>query len=112
MPPKPHPKDDFANDREPPAEIQAATARDVALMRLLPLWPHEVADRSPAGRHRVQALLRRALRAERRRGLAGHWTYDLSRHAQLLALYRAECDAPGRSIVQDIPCPRFGTERT
>jgi hypothetical protein len=60
-------------------------------MRLLPLWPHEVADRSPAGRRRVLSLLRRALRAERKRGLAGHWSYDLSRHAQLLALYRAEC---------------------
>jgi hypothetical protein len=61
-------------------------------MRLLPLWPHEVCDRSPAGRQRLIALLRRALRAERNRGLAGHWTYDLSRHAQLLAIYREECE--------------------
>jgi hypothetical protein len=59
-------------------------------MRLLPLWPHEIGDRSLAGRRRVVALLRRALRAERKRGLAGHWTYDLSRHAQLIALYHAE----------------------
>lgn len=61
------------------------------LLRLLPLWPHEVADQSPAGRQRILTLVRRALRAERQRGLAGHWTYDLSRHAQLLALYRREC---------------------
>lgn len=66
--------------------------RKQSLMRLLPLWPHEICDESPAGRRRVLALLRRALRAERKRGLAGHWTYDLSRHAQLLALYRAECE--------------------
>jgi hypothetical protein len=66
-------------------------------MRLLPLWPHEVADQSPSGRRRIVALLRRALRAERRRGLAGHWTYDLSRHAQLLALYRAECENLGQA---------------
>lgn len=64
--------------------------RERELMRLLPLWPHEIADRSLAGRLRVVALLRRALRAERKRGLAGHWTYDLSRHAQLIALYHAE----------------------
>ena len=40
---------------------------------------------------RLLAVLRRALRAERNRGLTGHWTYDLSRHAQLLAIYRDMC---------------------
>ncbi len=39
------------------------------------------------------ALLRRALRAERSRGIAGHWTYDLSRHEGLLRAYREECAA-------------------
>jgi hypothetical protein len=34
--------------------------------------------------------LRGALRAERRRGIAGHWTYDLARHVELLHLYRQE----------------------
>lgn len=71
----------------------SAATRERELMRLLPLWPHEVADASPSGRRRVLVLLRRALRAERKRGLGGHWTYDLSRHAQLLALYRAECES-------------------
>jgi hypothetical protein len=57
---------------------------------LLPLWPHELNDPSPAGRrHRIK-LLRSTLRAERQRGLAGHWTYDLARHAALLSWYRAE----------------------
>ena len=79
----------------------ACQRRERELMRLLPLWPHEIADRSLAGRRRMVAMLRRALRAERKRGLAGHWTYDLSRHAQLIGLYRAElaalcgCGAPG-----------------
>ena len=63
------------------------------LARLLPLWPHELSDLSPAGRRRRIALLRRALRQERQRGLAGHWTYDLGRHSGLLACYRTELAA-------------------
>jgi len=57
---------------------------------LLPLWPHEAADMSPAGRAHILAKLERALRAERRRGIAGHWTYNLARHVQLLRVYRSE----------------------
>ena len=75
------------------ARDQNQTPRQRDLLRLLPLWPHEIADETPAARRRVIALLRRALRAERQRGLAGHWTYDLSRHAQLLAAYRSEVAA-------------------
>lgn len=56
------------------------------LSRLLPLWPLELADVSLAGRRRIVALMERALRAERTRGHAGHWAYDLARHA---ALHRA-----------------------
>jgi hypothetical protein len=63
-------------------------ARD--LPRLLPLWPHEI-ETSSASEHAVLlARMRRALRIERQRGLAGHWAYDLARHAQLLRAYRAE----------------------
>ncbi|MBK9077747.1 MAG: hypothetical protein IPL91_00760 [Hyphomicrobium sp.] len=61
------------------------------LARLLPLWPKEVADLTIAGRHHIIRTLERALRAERRRGRAGHWAYDLSRHAALLATWRSEC---------------------
>ena len=57
---------------------------------MLPLWPGELDDESPEGRRRILARLHRALRAERRRGLAGHWTYDLARHAELLRVYRME----------------------
>lgn len=61
-----------------------------ALGRLLPFWPHELEDESVPARLRIIARLRKALRAERRRGLAGHWTYNLARHVELLRLYRAE----------------------
>jgi hypothetical protein len=64
--------------------------RRTELPRVLPLWPHEVEDESPEGRRRILAKLRRALRAERRRGIAGHWTYDLARHVELLRVYRLE----------------------
>lgn len=63
------------------------------LARLLPMWPHELADASIEGRRRRIALIQRSLRAERRRGLAGDWTYDLARHAGLLACYHAEIAA-------------------
>lgn len=48
---------------------------------------------SQAGRLRLLARLRTALRRERQRGRAGHWCYDLARHAQLLAAYRTEVAA-------------------
>lgn len=60
------------------------------LAALVPLWPEELADRSVAGRLRLLGRLRRALRLERQRGIAGHWSYDLARHRRLLAAYRAE----------------------
>lgn len=56
--------------------------RDLA--PLLPMWPHELADRTAAGGARVIGLLRRALRAERKRAIAGDWTYDLARHRALV----------------------------
>jgi hypothetical protein len=43
-------------------------SRAEQLPRLLKLWPHEVEDYSYPGTLRVAALLRKALRAERRRG--------------------------------------------
>jgi hypothetical protein len=60
------------------------------LPSLVPLWPAELTDLSRAGRLRVLQHLRRALRSERRRGICGHWSYDLARHQQLLRAYRAE----------------------
>lgn len=73
-------------------------AHDLPL--LLPIWPAELSDTSAEGCERLIARLRRALRAERARGLAGHWTYDLSRHAQLRAALDAELarTAPRRPL--------------
>ncbi len=67
-----------------------ATDRRAALSRVLGLWPHELDDETATGRQQILAKLKRALRAERRRGVTGHWTYDLARHIELLHLYRQE----------------------
>jgi hypothetical protein len=64
--------------------------RRTDLPRVLPVLPEDLDDESPLGRQRILAKLRAALRAERRRGIAGHWTYDLARHAELLRVYRHE----------------------
>jgi hypothetical protein len=66
--------------------------RRAALSRVLALWPHEIDDCSAEGRQKLVGKLRCALRAERRRGVAGHWTYDLARHVELLHLYREELE--------------------
>lgn len=73
--------------------------RHTELPRILPLWPYEVDDETPEGRRKIVYKLRRALRAERRRGLSGHWTYDLARHAELLRIYRLELASSG---LQDV----------
>jgi hypothetical protein len=76
-------------------EVRRPYDRRTELPRILPLWPHELADESPEGRRRVLGQLRAALRVERRRGIAGHWTYDLARHVELLRVYRCELAARG-----------------
>jgi hypothetical protein len=68
----------------------AAYVRLRDLPKLIPLWPHELADHSPEGCRQVLAKLRSALRAERRRALSGHWSYDLNRHLGLLSAYKGE----------------------
>jgi hypothetical protein len=60
------------------------------LPRLLPLWPHEMELSTIDDHAKLLARMRRALRIERQRGRAGHWAYDLARHANLLRAYRAE----------------------
>lgn len=60
------------------------------LPRVLPVGPDEVADTSASGRRAIVRRLARALRAERNRGRAGHWTYDLNRHVALFQAYASE----------------------
>jgi hypothetical protein len=67
--------------------------RALSLPRVLPVGPDEVADTSDAGRRKIVRRLMRALRAERNRGRAGHWTYDLNRHVALAQAYAAESAA-------------------
>lgn len=68
----------------------AAYARARDLPKLIALWPHELDDESPAACRHILAKLRSALRAERRRALSGHWSYDLNRHLGLLSAYKGE----------------------
>ena len=82
-----------------PTRVAASYQRARDLPRLLPLWPHEIEIASIAEHARLLARMRRALRMERQRGIAGHWTYDLARHAQLLCAYRAETAAYGRRLM-------------
>jgi hypothetical protein len=64
--------------------------RERHLPRLLPLEPKDLEDSRPEARRAILARLARALRAERNRGRAGHWTYDLNRHIGLRQAYAAE----------------------
>jgi len=64
-------------------------ARD--LPALLALWPSELMDFTQAGTGKIISRLQRALRAERARGMSGHWAYDLQRHIALVRAYKAEC---------------------
>ena len=75
----------------PPLPLRYERTRD--LTRLLPVWPAEIADTTHNGRLVLLAKLRKALRAERKRGASGHWSYDLGRHAALRNAYRSEVAA-------------------
>lgn len=68
----------------------AAYVRSRDLPRLLALWPHEIEDQTAEGGMHLLAKLRRALRTERRRARANHWSYDLNRHLGLLSAYQGE----------------------
>lgn len=80
-----------ANSEFPDEDMPDARTR--ALSRLIPLWPGEIAAADAASAQKVVTTLERALRAERRRGRAGHWSYDMNRH---LALARALREERGR----------------
>ena len=98
-----NPRREASPGRRQPAKPREARSKPSArpydrrreLARVLPVWPHEIEDETPTGRARIIAKLQSALRAERRRGIAGHWTYDLGRHMELLRLYRLELAALG-----------------
>jgi hypothetical protein len=72
--------------------------RERHLPRIIPVGPEELADRSEQGRTLILRKLARALRAERNRGRAGHWTYDLNRHIALSQAYAAERGGASRGL--------------
>ena len=73
--------------------------RDLA--RLIHIDPFKPLPDTPETTDAILSGLRRALRAERNRGRAGHWTYDLNRHIALRQAYAAE--ASGTSCVKMPP---------
>ena len=86
-------RDCRGSDRPKSKSATSPICRVRDLQRLLPMWPTEIADESAEARRRLMTKLRRALREERRRGLAGHWAYDLARHAALFRAYQTELAA-------------------
>lgn len=68
--------------------LQPASAQDA--LRLLPVWPKDLSNRTPDGRRNLIAIIERELRKERRRGIAGDRAYDLARHVKLVRLLRQE----------------------
>lgn len=59
------------------------------LPRVYCLWSDELGD-DLYSRVRLVSKLEAACRAERRRGLANHWAYDLARHKAMLAYLNEE----------------------
>ena len=81
-----------------------------ALPPLLAIVDSELAQDDPEAARRIISRLARALRAERQRGRAGHWSYDLNRHIALAQAF----DAERRRLksLQRAPCPcRPGASR-
>jgi hypothetical protein len=74
--------------------VVAAGIRDwdraTMLPRLIPVGPEEIADDGRAGRLAILRRLAGALRGERVRGRAGHWSYSLDRHIALVQAIAAE----------------------
>jgi hypothetical protein len=64
--------------------------RERDLPRLVPILSEDLDTATPQQHQALLSLLRRALRAERRRAKSGDWSYDLGRHAALLVAYRHE----------------------
>jgi|LNFM01.1.fsa_nt_gb hypothetical protein len=74
-----------------------------ALPHLLAITDAEIEDRTFLGRAALLAKLEQALRAERARGIAGHWSYELAHHTALFAVYRREWDAFRRDLEASAP---------
>ncbi|WP_206365358.1 DUF6477 family protein [Siculibacillus lacustris] len=78
-----------------------AYRRERMLPRLIAVGPEEIADDTASGRSAVLRRLLRALRGERMRGRAGHWSYSLDRHVGLVQAAAAERRALARQRVRE-----------
>lgn len=74
----------------PPRTKPGSYERRRDLPGLIPMPAHELAQPSPAQAQAILHMLARALRAERRRGRAGHWAYDPAKHLALKRAYGEE----------------------
>lgn len=77
-----------SSDGEQPWRRPYDRQRD--LPRLVPVLAEDIGSPDLQHRLRIVAMLRRALRAERARARAGHWTYDPARHAALIRAFTLE----------------------
>jgi hypothetical protein len=77
--------------------------RALVLPRLLPLGPADLVGEEPALTRSLCARLARALRSERNRGRAGHWSYDLNRHIGLMQALKAERRSLGEGGGAPVP---------
>jgi hypothetical protein len=80
-----HPRPSHA---QPPPRLGA-----IRTLQILPVWPKDLADRSRAGREKLIRIIERELRKERRRGQCGECAYDITRHAALAWMLKAERDS-------------------
>ncbi|WP_020180471.1 hypothetical protein [Methylopila sp. M107] len=69
---------------------RACYDRRRTLPRLIAFDARDLENAGPDLDEMIRAKLQRALRAERSRGAAGHWTYDLNRHLALTQALAAE----------------------
>lgn len=74
--------------------------------------PEEIASHDPEIAYAIVMRLARALRAERRRGRAGHWTYDMNRHIALMHALAAETSRLAKQAgVQKANAPAAASDR-
>lgn len=84
--------------------IDAGAARYDPARHLERLFPHGPPSAPGADRARLE----RALRVERRKARAGHWSYDLNRHIGLLQALKAELEGGKRPLNRPAAPPGTG----
>ena len=70
--------------------VARSYVRNNIIPRLLPMVEADLSGPEPATTRAILLKLAGALRSERARGRAGHWTYDLNRHIALNQAHAAE----------------------